>query len=86
MTGPADVLDEVWLTAQRMVAVELERLARRSDLSQVQIETIAAALERVSTVLVFDRVASWQGDPWVVAELFGHRVPTVSEEDRRCPS
>lgn len=86
MSGPADVLGAVRLTAIRTVAAELERLARRSSLSEIQIETVAAALERVSTVLVLDRVAAWQGDPWVLAELFGHDAPTANEEHRRCPN
>ncbi|EGD24444.1 hypothetical protein HMPREF0724_11980 [Prescottella equi ATCC 33707] len=86
VSGPADVVGAVRLRTRRTVAVELERLARRSSLSEIQIEAVAAALERVSTVLVLDRLAAWQGDPWVVAELFGHDAPTTNEEHRRCPN
>ncbi|EME23078.1 hypothetical protein [Rhodococcus triatomae] len=85
MTSHTDVLGAVHLTTQRIVAVELQRLARRIDLSAQQIDAVAAALEHVSTSLIVDRIASWQGDPDVVAELFGQGTPT-SAEDRRCPN
>ncbi len=86
MSGPADVVGAVRLRTRRTVAVELERLARRSSLSEIQIEAVAAALERVSTVLGVVGGAGGLGAGGGGADLCAPDAPTTNEEHRRCPN
>ncbi|CAM2992807.1 XRE family transcriptional regulator [Prescottella defluvii] len=70
----------------RLVAAEMDRLSRRAQLTEREQAEVAETLSRLSSLLVLEPLAEWQGDPRVVAELFGLPPSRAPREDNACPS
>ncbi|MCK0090158.1 TetR/AcrR family transcriptional regulator [Rhodococcus sp. F64268] len=77
LVTPSGIVHLVQHEVRRTITAELERLARRTQLGVAEVDTVAESLARLSSVLVLDHVAAWQGDYRVVADLFD--LPTTSE-------
>lgn len=79
-----EVIDVVGCAVRRTIAAELQRLARRTDLSAREIDVVAATLERLSSILVLEPVDAWRGDPGLLADLL---VPAnITMKDDSCPN
>ncbi|QWQ45138.1 hypothetical protein KME66_32275 [Streptomyces sp. YPW6] len=65
--------------ASLLVAEELRRLDRRTDLTSMERAEVAAALRRLASRLVLTPLAAWDGDPRVAAELHGLPAPRLIE-------
>lgn len=76
-TPSKEVVHLVEREVRRTITAELERLTRRTQLDVAEVDTVAESLARLSSLLVLDHVAAWQGDCRVVIDLFD--LPTTSE-------
>ncbi|WP_241387425.1 XRE family transcriptional regulator [Rhodococcus sp. CH91] len=71
------VVDELRARVDRTIAGELERLGHRTALPVTGELAVAETLAHLAHRLVLDPVIAWQGDPRVIAELFG--LPTHTD-------
>jgi len=64
--------------AALLMAEELRRLDRRTDLTSIERAEVAAVLRRLTARLVLTPLTAWNGDPRVAADLLG--LPHRSSE------